>query len=113
GAGWVPVFFCGINQGREGVPMDRLNRSLIACGLGLILAASGCRSPRSDVPPGRQYMKDGREVAPLGLSSDPRQPQSSGFPNGSPGAVPGTSSGFGTPSSAMSGYGVPTNTGSY
>ncbi|HEV3168270.1 MAG TPA: hypothetical protein VGZ22_29975 [Isosphaeraceae bacterium] len=92
--------------------MDRLDRSLLAFGLGVILAASGCRSPRSDVPPGREYMKDGRQVPAVGFSSDPRHPQNAGFPGGAPGSVQGPSSGFGTANPNMNGYGV-TNTGSY
>lgn len=53
--------------------MDRLNRSmtLMACGCGLLLAATGCRSTRPEVPPGRPYSRDGRQQAPIGFSTDP------------------------------------------
>ena len=54
-----------------GSPMDRQTRRLAGFGLMFVLAASGCRSTRSEVPPGRQYSGDGRQVPPVGFSSDP------------------------------------------
>src|SRR4051794_32862365 len=99
--------------------MDRLNRSLFfTCGLLLVLAATGCRSTHSEVPPGRRYMNDGREVPPVSFSSDPRPTANSGFAGGMPGAMPGTQSPYAAPpanmaGSSMSNYGVPTSTGSF
>jgi hypothetical protein len=96
--------------------MDRLNHSLVAtCGLALVLAATGCRSTRSEVPPGRQYMNDGRQIPPVGFSAEPHQAPNSGFAGGAPGAVPGSSNAYPTPnfsSSSTSNYGAPT-IGSY
>lgn len=66
--------------------MERLNRKLnrarvlLGCGLGLIVATSGCRTPRSEVPPGPPIMKEpttsassgmGPGTAPVGFGSDP------------------------------------------
>ena len=51
--------------------MDRLNRSLACCGLVLILAASGCRTPRPEVPPGHAFANDGAQAPPVRLSSEP------------------------------------------
>jgi hypothetical protein len=49
--------------------MDRLPRSVIACGLGLLLAATGCRSTRVEVPPGRPFTKDGQQRPAIEFSS--------------------------------------------
>src|SRR4051794_6033897 len=92
--------------------MDRPYRSLfVAGGLGLILAASGCRSPRAEVPPGRQYMNDGRQVPPVGFSSTPHSPASAGLPGDPTMPGNGTSTPYSTPPSSMSGYGAPTSHG--
>jgi hypothetical protein len=51
--------------------MDRLSRWLLApCGLGLILAASGCRSTKSDVPPGPKFGASGAQSPPVAFSHD-------------------------------------------
>jgi hypothetical protein len=51
--------------------MDRLPRLLAACGLGLLLTSSGCRSTRNnEVPPGRPYSSDGRQRKPIEFSSE-------------------------------------------
>jgi hypothetical protein len=72
--------------------MDRLTRSLLAhCGLGLVVLFTGCRTPRSEVPPGRQYTNDGRQVPPVGFSASPHEALNNGMPSGGtvPGGIPG------------------------
>jgi hypothetical protein len=72
--------------------MDRLNRTMAGCGLLLLLAAAGgCRSTRPEVPPGRPYTSDGRQVPPMSFSNDPH-----------PMTGPGITAGQGTPQ-----YGTP------
>jgi hypothetical protein len=55
--------------------MDRLSRVLavgsMAMVLGAIFTASGCRSMRSEVPPGKPYSTTGGQPKDLGFSSDP------------------------------------------
>lgn len=86
--------------------MDRLDRTLIGCGLWLVVAAVGCRSTKPEVPPGRPYTSDGRQVPPIEFSSDPRGTSGPGT-SMLPGA-PGSSQ-YGTPSPATAGnYGAPT-----
>jgi hypothetical protein len=87
--------------------MDRLNRNAAGCGLMLMLAtAGGCRSTRPEVPPGRPYTNDGRQVPPINFSSDPHPMTGPGIVAG-PGA-PGAPQ-YGTPSSASSAnFGAPT-----
>jgi hypothetical protein len=86
--------------------MDRLNRTMAGCGLMLMLAAAGgCRSTRSEVPPGRPYTSDGRQVPPVGFSTEPHPTTGPGITNGQPGGPQ-----YGTPSSATSAnFGAPTN----
>jgi hypothetical protein len=92
--------------------MDRLNRSLfVACGFGLMLSASGCRSPRSEVPPGRQYQNDGREVPPVGFSASPRASMGTGMPGDPTGSASGTPPSNTTAPSSMTNYGTPTGHG--
>ena len=50
--------------------MDRLPRPMVACGLGLLLMAAGCRSTRPEVPPGRPFTKDGQQRKAIEFSSD-------------------------------------------
>jgi hypothetical protein len=50
--------------------MDRLPRPFVACGLGLLLAASGCRATRTEVPPGRPFAGDGQQRKAIEFSSD-------------------------------------------
>jgi hypothetical protein len=85
--------------------MDRLNRTLAGCGLTLLLAAGGCRSTQPEVPPGRPYGGDGRQVPPsVGFSSDPHAMTGPAFA-GAPGAPQ-----LGTPGPASAGgYGVSNN----
>ena len=51
--------------------MDRLKFTLAGCGLAALMAASGCRNLRSEVPAGRPYSSDGRQMPSVGFSSDP------------------------------------------
>jgi hypothetical protein len=100
--------------------MDRLTRTLAGCGLVTLLAVTGCRSTRSEVPPGPPYTKDGKQVPPIGFNSDPH-PLNGGAaglgPGGMPAAgnvqygMPGTASGpnFGIPSGNA--YGPPGTAG--
>jgi hypothetical protein len=50
--------------------MDRLPRPFVACGVGLLLAAAGCRATRPEVPPGRPYAQDGQQRKAIEFSSD-------------------------------------------
>jgi hypothetical protein len=50
--------------------MDRLTRPFVACGLGLLLAAPGCKATRPEVPPGRPFAKDGQQRKAIEFSSD-------------------------------------------
>ena len=77
--------------------MDRHTLTLAGCGLMLLLASTGCKSTRSEVPPGRPYMSDGRQMPPGStlFSSDPHPmagnalSNTPGNPPGAPGALPG------------------------
>jgi hypothetical protein len=91
--------------------MDRLYRSLTGCGLVLLLAAGGCRSTQPEVPPGRPYTNDGRQVPPIGFSSEPHGMTGPGMTAGMPGLAAGPGSPqLGTPGAAAStNYGAPTN----
>jgi len=55
--------------------MDRLSRVLavgsLAVVLGTVFTASGCRSMRSEVPPGKPYSTTGGQPPTVGFSSDP------------------------------------------
>jgi hypothetical protein len=42
----------------------------MALGLGLLMAASGCRSTRNEVPPGRPFAKDGQQRKAIEFSSE-------------------------------------------
>ena len=50
--------------------MDRLPRPFVACGLGLLLAATGCKATRPEVPPGRPFANDGQQRKAIEFSSD-------------------------------------------
>jgi hypothetical protein len=50
--------------------MDRLTRPFVACGLGLLLATTGCKSTHNEVPPGRPFAKDGQQRKAIEFSSD-------------------------------------------
>jgi hypothetical protein len=87
--------------------MDRQTRRLAGCGLMFVLAIAGCKSTRSEVPPGRRYSGDGRQVPPVGFSSDPHPAAANGMGAvpGGPGMMPGQ---YGTPAPATPNYGAPT-----
>jgi hypothetical protein len=108
--------------------MDRRSR-VLACGslaviMGIVVTASGCRSMRNDVPPGKPYSTTGGSPPPVGFNSDPHPNTSVGAGlygnpmNGgaaSPDAGPagaGSTTQFGTPPPTTSPYGAPT-TGRY
>jgi hypothetical protein len=93
--------------------MDRLKGALVlSCGLGLIAAGSGCRSTRSEVPPGRKYMQDGRQEPPVGFSTQAHPGTiGGGFPGGAPGSMPGASGSTATPPLGAGSYGVPSDHG--
>ncbi|WP_422930174.1 hypothetical protein [Singulisphaera sp. PoT] len=75
----------------------------------LLSMGTGCRSTRSEVPPGRPYSGDGRQAPPIGFSSDPR-PLPNNAAGLTPGVIPNTSGKFGTPTPGDSGrYGIPTD----
>lgn len=98
--------------------MDRLNRTLAGCGLALWLAATGagCRSTRSEVPPGRMPANNGPTGA-VGFSNEAHpltgaNPAPYSATNGAPGAMgqlgtppPGAAAGLGAPTNNL--YGPP------
>lgn len=98
--------------------MDRLKMTLAGCGLAAVLTVSGCRSMRSEVPPGRPFASEGGQSS-VGFSTDPHPATGPGAGMGGvaqPG-VPGSYSGmpqdgpgqFGTPAPGASDkYGAPT-----
>ncbi len=75
--------------------MDRHTLTLAGCGLMLLLASSGCKSTRSEVPPGRPYMSDGRQTPPGStlFSSEPH-PMAGNALSNTPGNLPGTPGGL-------------------
>jgi hypothetical protein len=88
---------------------------------GVVLSAGGCRSTRSEVPPGKPYATTGGQPPAVGFSSEPH-PGTGGFmggfsplsPSGSlvqDGKPPSSSSGapvYGTPTTANDSLGAPT-----
>jgi len=110
--------------------MDRLCRVLasgsLALALGALGCACGCRSMRSEVPPGKPYSTTGGSPPTVGFSSSPRanpaygagqwsnSPTSPGMsvPDGNT-ALSGSSSGaqLGTPAPSSANYGSPVGMG--
>jgi hypothetical protein len=92
--------------------MDRLNRALAGASLALALtvvtSASGCRSMRSEVPPGRPFTPDGQQTPPIGFSSTPGTPALSGLPTSPGTGAPGSAGQLGTPAPGANPYGAPT-----
>jgi hypothetical protein len=84
--------------------MDRHNRVLVsgslAVLLGFLIAGSGCRSMRNDVPPGKPYSTTGGSPPPLGFNSDPHPNTSMGGGMYGGGLTPGSSSPSGGPAGA-------------
>jgi hypothetical protein len=116
--------------------MDRLRRVLaggmLAIMLGTVVAASGCRSTRNEVPPGPKYSTTGEPSSSVGFNSAPHPYVGTGSPYanspipGQPG-MPGSAgpggaaadglpigsggapSSFGTPPPGSANLGAPTN----
>jgi hypothetical protein len=102
--------------------MERHNRVLaggcLVAMMGMVITASGCRSMRNDVPPGKPYSTTGGSPPPVGFNSDPH-PNTSIGPYGAGGMTPGTgpaepgtatpnsAAQFGTPPPNSSPYGMP------
>jgi hypothetical protein len=59
--------------------MDRLTQTLAGSGLLLLALASGCRSMRDEVPPGRGYRNDGRQEPAVGFSTRPHDAPPTAF----------------------------------
>ncbi|MFO0890263.1 MAG: hypothetical protein U0790_14120 [Isosphaeraceae bacterium] len=87
----------------------------------LVLGSSGCRTPRSEVPPGKPYQTTGNPPT-VGFSSDPHQAGSQGmaglYPNRAPGAMVPDGQGsprgsddlvIGTPTPGSSNMGAPSD----
>jgi hypothetical protein len=106
--------------------MDRLVRILagggLAGALALVVCVSGCRSMRSEVPPGKPYPTHGGTPPTVGFSSDPRaNPSASAgqwspgtsmtpgnsVPDGGTGLTTGSQPQFGTPTPNSSSSGAP------
>jgi len=92
--------------------MERLNRAAMGCAFALIVATSGCRTPRSDVPPGPSMMPKDPNASAEGVAfgSDPHPstipPGNLGIPNSvqnGSGFNPYNSPGAGTPPGTFGG----------
>ena len=88
----------------------RLNRALAAGALVLVLAiaASGCRSTRSEVPPGRGYKPGSGQTPPLSFSNQPGNNAMNALPPTAGGGDPAANARFGTPAPSGTPYGAPT-----
>jgi hypothetical protein len=88
----------------------------------ILLASVGCRSTRSEVPPGKPYQTTGGNPPTVGFSQEPRPSTASGmaglFGNRGPGALVqdgrGSSGGsgdvqYGTPTPGSANFGAPTD----
>lgn len=90
--------------------MHRSSFKASGLALTLALAACGCRTPRNEVPPGRPYASDGRQLPPVGLSTDPHPGLGDAMSGGAPyvdGSSPSASQ-FPGSSPSMANYGAPT-----
>ena len=97
--------------------MERRTRLWAACGLLMLLAATGCRSMHSNVPPGPKFSADGRQQPPIGFSNESHPPNQFANPalnsvnnmNMAPGGNLANMGGVqtGMPGSAVNNYGVP------
>ncbi len=87
--------------------MDRLaRRSVALLGVTILALTTGCKSTKPEVPSGRGYTNEGKQIPPVGFSTDPQIP--AGAMATTP--QPGTSMyGKGRPSTAMQNYGTPTD----
>ncbi len=107
--------------------MDRLDRAFPALGALLLAGAilpleAGCRSTRSEVPPGKPYQTTGGMPPTVGFSSEPHPSPSKGpgalYGNKGPGGLVADGSGspssgndlvLGTPTPGDKRYGAPTD----
>lgn len=96
--------------------MDRPSRVLLAGRLalmagGVLLCAEGCRSTRSEVPPGKPYQTTGGAPPSVGFSSEPHPNPATGMAglhgNMAPGSLVQDGRGPSAPSGDMV-YGTPT-----
>ncbi len=91
--------------------MDRLPRPFAACGLGLLLVATGCRMTRTEVPPGRPYANDGRQRKAIEFSSGGHPLNGAAITNLQPNNTGGSTLGQGIPAGVSrpdaSSYGAP------
>jgi hypothetical protein len=92
------------------MPMDRLDHTWpggrVALVVGAILMfAGGCRSTRSEVPPGKPYQTTGGMPPTVGFSSDPRPSAAAGlgglYGNKGPGALVPDGAGSPSPSNDL------------
>ena len=75
--------------------MDRLSRPFVAFGLGMLLAAAGCKATHSEVPPGRPFAKDGQQRKAIEFSSDGHPTNGVAAANFSPNNLGGSNLGAG------------------
>lgn len=95
--------------------MERRTPHWATYGLLMLLAATGCRSMHSSVPPGPKFSPDGRQQPTVGFSTEPHPPNQSANPalntvnNMAPGGNMAGMGGpqTGMPGSAVNNYGVP------
>jgi hypothetical protein len=88
------------------MPMDRLSRTtlrMIGLALAIVPAAAGCRSMRSDVPPGRPFASDGKTPQALNFGSSPNPSTAPLAPPIS--GTPGAPNSYGTPPPGGNPYG--------
>jgi hypothetical protein len=95
--------------------MDRLPRSFVACGLGLLLTSAGCKATRPEVPPGRQFTKDGQQRPAITFSSDGHPASAAASTNFMPNNLGGSNlaSGIGSGGSRPDGAAFGAPPGSY
>ena len=97
------------------MPMDRPSVNGSMRGVGFILVAvalgsAGCRSTRSEVPPGKPYQTTGGAPPSVGFSTEPHPSTATGmaalYGNKGPGALVGDGRGASNPGDDMT-YGTP------
>lgn len=92
-------------------PLPRLSASSLLLCSSLMLCSWGCRTPQSEVPPGKPYQTVGAPPPAIGFSSDPHQDASQGIANLYANRGPGDSVPDGRGSKGRSDdmvYGIPT-----
>ena len=81
-------------------------RAVLGCALtvsSILAFGTSCRSTRSEVPPHRPFMTDGRQAPPINFSGNSSSPS-----DGLPPVSAGQGSSYGTPAPGASNYGAPT-----